>query len=78
MNQIIFWMCITDALFSLFLVLNSMPLTLQSLGVGGVPFYRVGGMPCALLGVFAQLMSVQSPLWHLLLVYNLLVLLLRG
>lgn len=76
MIDIIFWMCITDIFWSIFILLNWMPLSLQSFGFRNIPFWEP--IECTILGVYAQIFSVQSPLWHLLLAYNLGYLLLFG
>ena len=76
MIDIIFFMCITDIFWNIFLLLNWMPLTLQSFGFQHIPFWT--NIPCTILGIYAQLFIVQSPLWHLILAYNLGYLLLKG
>ena len=74
--SLIFMMCITDILWNIFLILNWAPLTLDSFNEYLFPFWSESF--CEVLGIYAQIASVQSPLWHLLLAYNLGYLLVRG
>jgi len=69
MTDVIFWMCITDGLHSLQMFITFIPQVFTTSHV-------FGDSGCIVIGIFAMFLSIQSPLWHIILAYHLLYLLL--
>mmetsp|Transcript_13308 Transcript_13308/g.16430 ORF Transcript_13308/g.16430 Transcript_13308/m.16430 type:complete len:355 (+) Transcript_13308:1532-2596(+) len=68
MTDVIFWMCITDSLHELQLCLTFIP---QIFVDGGVWFYDKNGVWCNIISICEVFLSIQSPLWHMILSYRL-------
>ena len=66
--DIIFFMCITDGLHTIPMIVNWFP---QAFGIS----WPYSEFTCKLIGISAQFLTIQSPLWHILLAYNLAFLL---
>lgn len=70
MNNIIFFMCLTDLFQAMQIIFNWIPLAFI------IPFWD--STSCKLLSIYAQYFAIQSPLWHCMLAYNLGYLILNG
>ena len=67
-SDIIFFMAFTDGLHDIELFLNWLPQGISFIHPWSNKF-------CNILGIFGQFLGVQSPLWHMILAYNLIYLL---
>ena len=72
MVDVIFWMCVTDGLRALQMCITWIP---QIFIDSNTWFYDNHGIVCKIISVIQNGVSIQSPLWHMLLAYHLFYLL---
>eukprot|EP01084_Bolivina_argentea_P132755 234272_1 len=73
MTDIVFFMCLTDGIHATEMALNWLPT-----GLHGSLWHFWSPLACKILAIIGQFVCIQSPVWHLILAYNLGYLLCGG
>ena len=68
MIDIIFWMCITDGLHGIQMMITWTPQT--KILIGNINWFY-NAFECKIIAFFAMILSFQSPTWHIILAYHL-------